>query len=55
MYYLCHGTGVASHREVRVTIVLDLLCSGIITPFYTRGRRILIAGGFKIDFIFPNF
>ena len=31
---LCHGTGVASHREVRVTIGLDLLCSGLMTPSY---------------------
>ena len=31
---LCHGTAVASHREVRVTIGLDLLCSGLIMPFY---------------------
>ena len=34
LHVLCHGTGVASHREVRVTIGLDLLCSGLIMPFY---------------------
>ena len=34
LHVLCHGTGVASHREVRVTIGLYLLCSGLITPFY---------------------
>ena len=33
LHVLCHGTDVASHREVRVTIGLDLLCSGLITPF----------------------
>ena len=34
LHVLCRVTGVASHREVRVTIGLDLLCSGLITPFY---------------------
>ena len=34
LHVLCHGTGVASHREVRVTIGLDLLCSGLMTPSY---------------------
>ena len=34
LHVLCHGTGVASHREVRVTIDLDLLCSGLMTPSY---------------------
>ena len=34
LHVLCHGTGVASHREVRVTIGLDLLCSGIMTHSY---------------------
>ena len=34
LHVLCHGTGVASHREVRVPIGLDLLCSGLMTPSY---------------------
>ena len=34
LHVLCHGIGVDTHREVRVTIGLDLLRSGLITPFY---------------------
>ena len=50
LHVLCHGTGVAFHREVRVTIDLDVLCSGLITPFYITSSMKTRLKRFENDF-----